>query len=303
METDLQGMSVGIIGYGRVGAVLGARLAAAGLSLTAVRDPRPVRKPPVPGHPDEFRRCRLVFLCVPDDGIVETLVTAVNARCFLPETVIAHTSGAFGPGIFPKELHEVFHFGAFHPMMAFPPDPAGAMPFQGIGFSIDGDDTARRVLDRVAARLGGFSVHVEESMRGLYHAAAVMASNFTVFLEQAAAELLEKTGLPPGQARDLLDGLMRSVRHNIAGSSAKSALSGPAVRGDEHTLRRHREELKSHAPDLLPLYDVLTLAIRASTGESPALPSRTKSDKVSADFESEGTHDEKSNSRSHQNNT
>lgn len=303
--------AMGIMGLGRVGSVLAVRTIRAGLPVAAAWDPDPDKRRKlaamadraIPDAPEAFRLCRVLFLCVPDDLIADVMARIHETQQCLPGTVVAHTSGAFGPGIFPENIRRTYSTGAFHPMMAFPPDPRDALPFEGIGFGIDGDETARNLLDPLAALLGGFAVHVPESMRGLYHTAAVMASNFTVYLEQIAGDLLARAGLAPAAAADMLDGLQRSVRHNIAGSGAGKTLSGPAVRGDLATIRRHRDALRHHAPELLPLYEVLTRAVWQFCGNTPPLPSLSKSAKVTADLETEGTHDEKSDSSGHKDNT
>ena len=95
---------------------------------------------------------------------------------------------------------------------------------------------------------------VPEEKRAAYHAAAAIASNFLVALEESAAELLEGCGVP--DARELLAPLVLRTAANWA-EHGPSALTGPIARGDEATVVRHLEALAETDPELLDLYRTL----------------------------------------------
>ena len=90
-----------------------------------------------------------------------------------------------------------------------------------------------------------------------------MASNFLVTLEQSAAELLGGIGVE--NPRQVLAPLVRRSLENWI-SDGPEALTGPIARGDETTVRRHREALSDRQPRLLPLYDALADATREMAG-------------------------------------
>ena len=111
---------------------------------------------------------------------------------------------------------------------------------------------------------------VPEELRAAYHAAASIASNLLVALEESAAELLDRIGVE--DARELLAPLVLRTAANWA-ERGPDALTGPIARGDEATIERHLAALRDTAPELLPLYEALANrareVARAAT-EAPA---------------------------------
>ncbi len=93
-----------------------------------------------------------------------------------------------------------------------------------------------------------------EERRAAYHAAASIASNLLVALEESSAELLERIGVE--DARELLAPLVLRTAANWA-ERGPEALTGPIARGDAATVERHRAALRESAPELLPLYEAL----------------------------------------------
>jgi len=114
---------------------------------------------------------------------------------------------------------------------------------------------------------------VPDERRAAYHAAACIASNFLIALEESAAELMDKAGIEDG--RELLAPLVLATAANWAERGGE-ALTGPIARGDEATIERHKTALAEIAPELLPVYEVLaerTEAVaraKAGTEEVPA---------------------------------
>src|SRR5207247_7794727 len=130
--------------------------------------------------------------------------------------------------------------------------------------------TALELARTLAETLGMRPFEVPEEQRAAYHAAASIASNFLVGLEESAAELLE--GIGAGDARELLAPLVLRSAENWA-ERGGAALTGPIARGDAATVERHRAALRDLAPELLPLYEALagrTAALAAASAEVPA---------------------------------
>ena len=104
---------------------------------------------------------------------------------------------------------------------------------------------------------------VPEEARAAYHAAAAMASNLLVALEQSAAELLDRIGIENGG--ELLAPLVLRSAANWS-ERGPEALTGPIARGDEATVERHRAALAEAAPELLAVYDALAERAKAIAG-------------------------------------
>lgn len=152
--------------------------------------------------------------------------------------------------------------GSLHPLLAIT-DPERAAERAGeVVWTVEGEAPAVDFGRALTGALGAECIELQEGTRALYHASAATAANLVVALVDAAVEMAEQTGLSRRQARDMLLPLVASSVDNLRESSTSQALSGPAARGDEGTIRRHREALAEESPELLELYDVLTARAR-----------------------------------------
>ena len=134
-----------------------------------------------------------------------------------------------------------------------------------VAFGIEGDEPARAVAKRIVRSLGARAVFLEAENLPLYHAGAVMASNYVVALADVAQSLLVKAGVPRRQALPALIPLLSSVVQNLAQVGLPGALTGPVERGDVSSVEQHLQALQARAPEMLELYrlvgrDVLRLA-------------------------------------------
>ena len=132
---------------------------------------------------------------------------------------------------------------------------------RGAWFAIAGDP----IVEEIAAALGGRTFTVEDADRAAYHAAAVIASNHLVALLGQAERIGRGAGVP---FEALLD-LVRATVANVAELGPAAALTGPAARGDDETIRRH---LAALAPGERASYEAMVaearrLAERAAPGE------------------------------------
>jgi predicted short-subunit dehydrogenase-like oxidoreductase (DUF2520 family) len=136
--------------------------------------------------------------------------------------------------------------------------PAGA-DFAGATAAVAGaTPRALRTAARLARTLGMHIVEIDEADRAAYHAAASVASNFLVVIEDLAERLARTVGLP----REPLVALVRASVDNWAALGPQRSLTGPVARGDERTVARQRAAVAERAPDDLELFDALVAATR-----------------------------------------
>jgi predicted short-subunit dehydrogenase-like oxidoreductase (DUF2520 family) len=109
-----------------------------------------------------------------------------------------------------------------------------------------------RVAEALALAIGLRPVKVAEHDRAAYHAAAAIASNFLVTLEEAATQLMSTAGLN----REVLVPLAAAALENWA-NAGPDALTGPVARGDRTTVERHRAVIAERAPELSALFDAM----------------------------------------------
>lgn len=236
-----------IVGAGRVGrAIQGA----ADRNGIAVR---------LAGREDTLEICRgaaAILLCVPDREIAdvaEQLADAVSSPRFA-----GHTSGATDLDALSPLAERGAQTFSLHPLQTV---PDGSTDLTGAPCAVSGlNDEAGSFATELAKRLGMKPFRVLEERRAAYHAAASIASNFLVALEESAAELLAAAGID--NPHELLAPLVLRSAANWAADGA-TALTGPIARGDAETVERHREALGETAPELLPLYEALAKRTRA----------------------------------------
>ncbi len=219
--------SISIVGRGRVGAALAARLA-----------------PHVPtratGRELELGDPELVLLCVPDRAIAEV------AAAIPPGAWVAHTSGATTlAALAPHELRF-----SLHPLQTFT-TARGPEQLDGAWAALSGETPeALDAATALARLLGVRSFELADVDRPLYHAGATFAASFLVTVHDAAAEIFAAAGAPP----EALEPLMRRTIEN------GFEPTGPFVRGDSATVERHLAELRERVPELEPLYRALAEA-------------------------------------------
>jgi predicted short-subunit dehydrogenase-like oxidoreductase (DUF2520 family) len=212
--------SVKVIGAGRVGSAVAARLEERGTELR-----------------DDADVC---LLCVPDTAIADV------ARGLTPRSWISHTSGA--TPLSALDPHER-RFG-LHPLQSFQP-ARGAEQLDGAYAAVTAEtDEARGIGFELARRLGLEPFELAEDDRALYHAGAVIASNYVVTLHRAASDIFGAVGAPAEGLRPLMQGVI----------DGGFELTGPIARGDWSTVERHVEALLARKPALEPLYRVLAEA-------------------------------------------
>jgi predicted short-subunit dehydrogenase-like oxidoreductase (DUF2520 family) len=202
------------------------------------------------------RRAEVALLCVPDAAIAEACAAIADA--VPPLRFVGHVSGATTLDALAAARARGAEAFSLHPLQTIPDadaDLSGA-PCAVSGSSLGGLELARRLAERLGMR----PFELAEERRAAYHAAAAIASNLLVALEESSAELLERLGIE--DARELLAPLVLRTAVNWA-ERGPEALTGPIARGDAATVERHRAALRESAPELLPLYEAL--AERAAT--------------------------------------
>ncbi|SOC47433.1 Predicted oxidoreductase, contains short-chain dehydrogenase (SDR) and DUF2520 domains [Blastococcus aggregatus] len=253
-------LRVGIIGAGRVGAVLGAALSAAGhdvvaaSGLSAASAERAARLlPGVPLLPADqvVAAADLVVLAVPDDTLPGLVAGLAETGAWRAGQLAFHTSGAHGLAVLaPAERAGVLPL-ALHPAMTFTGAPEDADRLAGTPFGVTSHPSYRPVAETLVLEMGGEPFFVAEGDRTLYHAALVTGANHLVTLVAEAADLLRTAGvsepariLAPLLSAALDNGLRRGDR----------GLTGPVSRGDVGTVGRHVETLAERAPESVAAY-------------------------------------------------
>ena len=236
--TSDEGCSAGcaVVGAGRVGTALAAALRGAGVDVEG-----PLRRD------EPIRSEGPVLLCVPDRQIARA------AQAILAPRLVGHTSGATTLDVLVAAGHEAF---SVHPLMTIP-HGAGADQLAGASAAVAGSTPRALRAARSLARAAGLRpIEIADADRAAYHAAASIAANLLVTLEDGAERLLATAGA----GRDVLVPLVRAAVEAWAAQGGERALTGPIARGDRETVARQRAAVQQRTPDLLEVFDALTTA-------------------------------------------
>jgi predicted short-subunit dehydrogenase-like oxidoreductase (DUF2520 family) len=217
--------TVHVIGSGRVGSAVSARLTERGVAV-GTEDPE------------------LVVLCVPDGAIADV------AASIAPGPWVAHVSGATSLAALAPHTRRF----SVHPLQTFTRE-RGAEQLDGAWAAVTGESQGALETGLMLAQtLGLRPFELADSARTLYHAGAVFVSNYLVTLHRAASLLFEDVGAPP---EALLPLMQRTIENDFE-------LTGPISRGDWTTVEAHRAAIRAAHPELEHLYETLaggTLAL------------------------------------------
>ncbi len=220
--------TVRVVGMGRAGSAIAARLAERGLSVNAGREP--------------LADADLVLLAVPDASIADV------AQQVTIGPWLAHVSGATSLRALDPHVRRF----SVHPLQTLSRE-RGPEQLDGAWAAVTAETEEARMAARwLANTLGLHTFDLADADKPLYHAGAAMASNFLVTLHQAAARLLEESGAP---SEALVPLMTRTIENGFV-------LTGPIARGDWSTVEAHLAALEERAPDLVPLYRALAQATR-----------------------------------------
>lgn len=210
-----------VIGAGRVGSAISARLQERGVALAE-------------------ENVDLVVLCVPDRAIAEV------ARKLEPGPWVVHMSGATPLTALEPHVRRL----SLHPLQTFT-SARGAEQMDGAYAAVTAEtDEARDVGFELARTLGLEPFALPDEHRALYHAGAAFVSSYLVTLYRIAAQLFEAAGAPP---KALVPLMTRTIENGFQ-------MTGPSVRGDFETIERHVAAIRAAKPELEQVYQTLAEA-------------------------------------------
>ncbi|MCC3274136.1 DUF2520 domain-containing protein [Arthrobacter zhangbolii] len=260
-------LGVGVIGAGRVGAVLGAALRAAEhaiVGVSAVSEASRERAEnllpgvPVLEIPDIVERSELVLLAVPDDALGPLVSGLAKTGAWQAGQLVAHTSGRFGTEILAPARAAGAIPLALHPAMTFTGMSLDLTRLTDASFGVTAPAAVLPIAQALVVEMGAEPVVINEADRVLYHAALAHASNHLVTLASQSTQLL--AGIDVEHPDRLLGPLMRASLENAL-ASGEGALTGPVARGDVGTVSAHTDALAvAGTEDLRSAYQALSAA-------------------------------------------
>jgi len=273
-------MNVSIIGAGRLGTCLAAALAQKGFriralscrSLSSAQESQKIIGQGIAStnNLQTAEEGRLIFTCVPDDKIKKIAQELAASNIDWSNKTVFHCSGLQPAGILKGLKDKGASTASFHPVQSFPQKTADAHQFEGIYCGLEGDGEALSLGEKIAAKLGARVILLKSQDKPAYHAACSFASNLFIALLDMAVSLLAKVDLQEQLAISVLFPLVQKTIHNVKYFNINQSLTGPALRGDLTTIKKHLEVL-SDFPQYQNIYSQLTLHALQIAGKEKKL--------------------------------
>ena len=261
--------TIGIIGAGKVGSALARLWHEAGCDVCAVYSPKrehaeglalSVRAEVANFAVEVVQKADITLLTVPDDVIAPSAGDIASQLMGDPmeNKAIVHTSGSRDRSVLAKLAESGAMTGSLHPAFPFADAEQIAQSLQGVAFAVEAQDSVLRDwLSDLVSALGGVVIDIPAGGKAQYHAALVIASNYTVTLYAIAENLLIRLGATPQTANAALNPLMQATVENLREQGIPDALTGPLVRADVGTLEAHMNALAHIDSRLLDVYSRL----------------------------------------------
>jgi predicted short-subunit dehydrogenase-like oxidoreductase (DUF2520 family) len=198
----------------------------------------------------------LAWFCVPDREIAASSRQLVSAVVW-KKKIAFHSSGALAS----DELMTLRQRGAavasVHPLMTF---VRGSLPsLKGVPFAVEGDPIAARAARRIVRDMGGEAFTIRKRHKAAYHAWGAFTSPLLVATLVTGEHLARKAGLSAVDARKKMLPIVRQTIANYEALGPAGAFSGPIVRGDAETVRKHLQVLRK-VPQARQVYLALARA-------------------------------------------
>ena len=205
----------------------------------------------------------LVWITVPDDSIAQVAGKLASVQGWKGR-IVFHSSGALTSDELAPLREKGARVASVHPMMTF---VRGSVPdMAGVAFAVEGDAVATRAAREIVERLGGRAFPIRKQNKVLYHAFGSFASPLVIALLASLEQVAKAAGIRKRDIKRVMIPLLLQTLRNYLYQDAASALSGPLLRGDVATVRKHLQELKK-VPEAREVY--LALA-RVAVNNLPA---------------------------------
>lgn len=279
---------VSIIGAGKLGTCLGMALSQKGYrikalscrKISAAQESSQIIKQGIPltDNVQTAKLGKIIIISVPDDYIEGVVKELSSASLSLKNKFIFHCSGLLSAEV----LDPLKNKGAFtlsvHPVQTFPQKRTGSNMFKSIYFSLEGSgEEGLNIGRKLVQDLGGQAILIKASDKPLYHAACSISSNLLVALLHMSSSLLQITGIREEKALSILFPLIQQTLSNVKKLNIPSALTGPVIRGDQESIRKHREVLKSFPTYYNAYRSLALLALEIAQGENKLSPQKIDS--------------------------
>ncbi|MDD2279901.1 MAG: DUF2520 domain-containing protein [Bacteroidales bacterium] len=194
------------------------------------------------------RTADLYIVSIPDSAITEIL-------SILPQLngIVVHTSGSTPAAILQKVSQR---YGVFYPFQTF--SKARDVSLKGVPFCIEASSAeVKFALSEIASSIGGSPVEMNSEQRRWLHLTGVFACNFVNHMFSISQAIAQDKGL----TFEMLKPLINETINKALESGPASSQTGPAIRGDLETIKKHMAMLSNIDEEWMEIYRLLSSSI------------------------------------------
>ncbi|MBN1571719.1 MAG: DUF2520 domain-containing protein [Deltaproteobacteria bacterium] len=266
---------IGIVGVGKVGTAIGVLLKEHGYEIAFISSTNKDKLEkasvemggvktidnPVDGNDrsvvESFHGADIIFITTPDRAIGDAAKEMAEGGCLRPGQIVLHMSGSLTSDVLAAARTSGALLASMHPLQSFADFSQAAKNIPGSIFCLEGDKDAMPPLKEIIKLLDGIELIIPKEEKPLYHAGAVVASNYLVSLVWAAVQMYAAIGMREKDAINALMPLIEGTLNNIKKLGTPKALTGPIARGDCETISDHIETIRVKVPHLMEFYRVM----------------------------------------------
>lgn len=201
----------------------------------------------------------IIFVTVPDSviSIVDEELSLLGKEA-LKDKLLVHCSGVLSATSGFKKCSLLTDTVSLHPMLAFNSKETSHDSIQKAFFTLEGSNTGIHKLKIILNETGlQYTVLSSDAspddLKAKYHLASALVSNCVVGLFSMGQDLLCKCGFSKDDALKALATLFINNANNIISQGVNKALTGPVIRNDALTVKKHLNCLNDNDRELYRL--------------------------------------------------
>lgn len=249
-------MNIGFVGAGRMGSSLGTLFSQRGIEISGFYDIDTSKSDTaaVLCHTkriDSIQELNMLsdaIFITTNDSAIESACHKIAACPFCEKKIIFHVSGLLNASVLASAENTGYHTVSLHPLQSVTGGMEGAKRLKDCLFTIEGNDSSVEAAQLMLERCGIYPKRILAEQKVAYHTAASLASNHFFSLIDTAVELLTTAGFDSDEAINAMLPLIRGSIDNLEAFGVEAAVTGPIVRGDISTTRKHLECISKALP-------------------------------------------------------
>ena len=195
-----------------------------------------------------------VYIIAVSDSAIKEVVSKLS----ITDGLLLHTAGSVDMNVLKDITCKVsaINYGVLYPLQALSMNIVGDF-YNKVPLYIEANNAeSLEKLTVLAKELSAQVKVINSDDRKVIHLAAVFVNNFTNYMYVAAGRLLKEKDLPFSMLMPIISETVKILERSGA-DSIPEVLTGPAVRKDMETIRKHIDLLKDF-PDLKRVYETIT---------------------------------------------